>query len=59
MFGFGIPEVLVIGLILVLVFGVGRLPELGSSFGKAITNFKKASLGKDVVELNTDKKDDV
>ena len=52
MFGFGIPELLIIGVILILVFGVGKLPELGNSFGKAISNFRKAADGKDQVEIN-------
>ncbi|ACD95012.1 twin-arginine translocase TatA/TatE family subunit [Trichlorobacter lovleyi] len=52
MFGFGIPELLVIGAILMLVFGVGKLPELGNSFGKAISNFRRAADGKDQVEIN-------
>lgn len=52
MFGFGIPELLIIGAILMLIFGVGKLPELGNSFGKAISNFRKAADGKDQVEIN-------
>lgn len=52
MFGFGIPELLIIGAILMLVFGVGKLPELGNSFGKAISNFRRAADGKDQVEIN-------
>lgn len=55
MFGFGTPELLVIGAIIMLVFGVGRLPELGSSFGKAITNFRKSCDGKDELEINPKK----
>jgi len=42
MFGLGIPELLVILVIVVLVFGAGRLPEIGSSLGKAIKGFKEA-----------------
>jgi len=34
------PELLVILAIAVLIFGAGKLPELGSSLGKAIRNFK-------------------
>ncbi len=43
MFGLGMPELLVILVIAVLVFGAGRLPEVGSSLGKAIRGFKEAS----------------
>jgi len=43
MFGLGIPELLVILVIALLVFGAGRLPEIGSSLGKAIKGFKEAS----------------
>jgi sec-independent protein translocase protein TatA len=35
-------ELVVIALLVVLLFGTKRLPELGSGFGKAISNFKKA-----------------
>jgi sec-independent protein translocase protein TatA len=52
MFGFGVPELLIIGAIMMLIFGVGRLPELGSSFGRAISNFRKAADGKDQIEIN-------
>jgi sec-independent protein translocase protein TatA len=55
MFGFGLPELLIIGAILVMIFGVGKLPELGNSLGKAISNFKKAADGKDQIEVNPKK----
>jgi sec-independent protein translocase protein TatA len=43
MFGFGMPELIVVLVILLVVFGPGKLPQLGSSLGGAIRNFKKAS----------------
>ena len=43
MFGFGMPEMLVILVIVMIVFGVNRLPALGSGLGKGIRNFKDAT----------------
>jgi sec-independent protein translocase protein TatA len=43
MFGLGMPELVVILVIAVLVFGASRLPEIGSSLGKAIKGFREAS----------------
>ncbi|CAK8717538.1 Sec-independent protein translocase protein TatA [Candidatus Electronema halotolerans] len=40
MFGLGMPELLVILIITVIIFGAGRLPEIGSGIGKGIRNFK-------------------
>ncbi len=42
MFGIGGPELLVIFLIVLLLFGAKRLPEIARSLGKATTEFKKA-----------------
>jgi len=42
MFGIGMPELLVILVIVLIIFGAGRLPEIGGSIGKAIKNFKKS-----------------
>ncbi|PIK16070.1 twin-arginine translocase TatA/TatE family subunit [Halobacteriovorax sp. JY17] len=39
--GFGVGESLVILAVVLLLFGGKRLPQLGSSLGKAIQNFKK------------------
>lgn len=43
MFGLGTTELILILVIVLIIFGVGKLPEIGSGFGKAIKNFKKAS----------------
>lgn len=41
MFGLGIPEVVIIGLVAVLVFGPKKIPEIGSALGKTIKGFKE------------------
>ena len=41
MFGLGMPELLVILVIVVVIFGANRLPQLGEGLGKAIKGFKK------------------
>jgi len=38
----GLPEMLVVLLIAILIFGAGRLPEIGRGIGKGIRNFKDA-----------------
>jgi len=58
MFGFGMPELIVILVIVLVVFGAGRLPEIGGALGKSIRNFKKASDGKDEIEIKPGKSDD-
>lgn len=42
MFGLGVPELIVILVIVLIIFGAGRLPEIGNAIGKSIKNFKKS-----------------
>jgi sec-independent protein translocase protein TatA len=42
MFGIGIPELLIILVIILIIFGAGKLPEIGGAIGKGIRNFKKS-----------------
>ncbi len=41
MFGLGIPEMVIIGVVAVLVFGPKRIPEFGSALGKTLRGFKE------------------
>jgi len=41
MFGLGWPEVIIIGVVAVLIFGPKKIPELGSTFGKTLRGFKE------------------
>jgi len=51
MFGIGIPELLIILLIVLIIFGAGKLPEIGAGLGKGIKNFKKATKGEDEIDV--------
>ncbi len=43
MFGIGMPELLIILVIILVIFGAGKLPQIGEGLGKGIRNFKKAT----------------
>jgi sec-independent protein translocase protein TatA len=58
MFGFGMPELIVILVIVLVVFGAGKLPEIGGALGKSIRNFKRSADGKDEIDITPGKKDE-
>jgi len=56
MFGFGVTELILILLIILVVFGAGKLPEIGAGLGKGIKNFKKATSGEDEIDVTPEDK---
>ena len=65
MFGIGFPELIIILVIVLIIFGANKLPEIGAGMGKAIKNFKKATSEPEEIDVTpksdtkdtTDKKD--
>ena len=51
------PELLIILVIILIIFGVGKLPEIGSALGKGIKNFKKTMNENNEVTDQTTKKE--
>ena len=53
----GLPELLIILVIILLVFGAGKLPEIARGLGKAVGDFRRASQGLDLEEELGEKKE--
>ncbi len=58
MAGLGVPELIVIFLIVVVLFGATRLPQLGKGLGEGISNFKKGLRSPDDKALPGEKEED-
>ena len=56
MMGIGFPELFVILLIIMIIFGAGKLPEIGSAFGNSIKNFKKSMKEADEIKSEAEVK---
>jgi sec-independent protein translocase protein TatA len=59
----GLPELLIVLVIIIIIFGVGKLPEIGGALGKGIREFRSASQGLEegeskTAEAKTEKKEE-
>jgi len=51
MFGLGFSELLIILVIVLIMFGAGKLPEIGEGLGRGIRNFRKAVKSPDEIDV--------
>jgi TatA/E family protein of Tat protein translocase len=58
MMGIGFPELMIILVIIMIIFGAGKLPEIGSAFGRSIKNFKSSMKEAEAEELSTESSSD-
>lgn len=54
MMGIGFPELMIILVIIMIIFGAGKLPEIGNAFGKSIKNFKKSMKEAEEEDVSTE-----
>jgi sec-independent protein translocase protein TatA len=57
--GIGMPELIVILVIVLIIFGANKLPQIGEGLGKGIRNFKKATKEKEEGEIEQKKNEEV
>ena len=53
MFGIGMQELLVILVLVLVIFGAKRLPEIGGGLGRAIRNFRQAASEPDEIDITS------
>ena len=54
MMGIGFPELMIILVIIMIIFGAGKLPEIGSAFGRSIKNFKTSMKEAEAEEIESE-----
>jgi sec-independent protein translocase protein TatA len=57
--GIGIPELLVILVIVLIIFGANKLPQIGEGLGKGIRNFKKGVKDKEEIGTTSKKPEEI
>ena len=55
MLGLGPMELVLILIIVLVIFGAGKLPQIGDALGKSIKNFKRASDSRDEIDVTPKK----
>jgi sec-independent protein translocase protein TatA len=55
----GMPELMVIMVIVLIVFGAGKLPQIGENLGKAIKNFKMSTQEKEEINVTPKKTEEI
>ncbi len=55
MFGLGMPELIIILIIVILIFGAGRISEIGGAIGKGIKSFKKTMNEPESIDVTPDR----
>ncbi len=55
MFGIGMPELVIILVIIMIIFGANKLPQMGAGLAKGIRNFKKGIDGKEEIDTTPKK----
>jgi sec-independent protein translocase protein TatA len=53
--GIGMPELIVILVIVLIVFGAGKLPQIGEGLGKGIRNFRKSTKDQEEIDITPKK----
>ena len=55
----GMPELIVIMVIALVIFGAGKLPQIGENMGKAIRNFKNSTQERDKIDITPKKAEEI
>ncbi|HPP06125.1 MAG TPA: twin-arginine translocase TatA/TatE family subunit [Syntrophorhabdaceae bacterium] len=58
MFGLGMPELIVIMVIVLIIFGAGKLADVGGALGKGIKNFKKSLKEPEEIDVTPKKEEE-